>query len=86
MAGTEQQQIREHRNAKGFLNAPLLPTHLVCTQSQVRLEFPIDLLSWYIRIHVCLGAASLFSRDELENGEEMRSSSGSIYTLQTARN
>ena len=44
MAGTYQQQICQHGYAKGFLNPSLLPTHLVCPQSQVRLEFPIDLL------------------------------------------
>ena len=35
-------------------------------------------------IRVCLNAASLFSRDWLENGEEMHSSSASIDALQTA--
>jgi hypothetical protein len=44
------------------------------------------LYSRYIRIRVCLSVASLFSRDELENGEKMRSSSASIYALQTAIN
>ena len=44
MAGTDQQQIRQHRNAKGFLDPSLLPTHLVDPQSQVCLEFPLDLL------------------------------------------
>ncbi len=42
MADTDQQQIRQHCNAKGVLDPSLLPTHLVCTQSQVRLQFPID--------------------------------------------
>jgi hypothetical protein len=45
MAGTDQQQIRQYCNAKGFLDPSLLPTHWVGTPSQVRLEFPIDLLS-----------------------------------------
>src|SRR5918992_2070246 len=44
MAGTDQQQIRQHRDAKGLLDASLLCTDLVFTQSQVGLEFPIDLL------------------------------------------
>src|SRR5215471_1222617 len=54
MAGTDQQQIRQHRNAKGFLDPSLLPTYLVCPQAQVRLEFSIDLLHWppsLIRAH-----------------------------------
>src|SRR5215471_18196362 len=44
MAGTDQQQIRQYCYTKGFLDPSLLPTHLVCAQSQVSLEFPIDLL------------------------------------------
>src|SRR4029434_3338343 len=44
MAGTDQQHIRQYANTTRFLNLSLLPTHLVGTQSQVRLEFPIDLL------------------------------------------
>jgi len=44
MAGTHQQQIRQHRDAKGLLDAPLLPAHLVCTQFQGGLEFPLNLL------------------------------------------
>ena len=44
MAGTDQQQIRQYRYTKGVLDPSLLPTHLVCTQSQVSLEFPVDLL------------------------------------------
>src|SRR6516162_10262448 len=44
MAGPDQQQIRQHCYAKGFLDASFLCAHLVCTQSQVSLEFPIDLL------------------------------------------
>ena len=49
MAGTDQQQIRQYRYPKGVLDPSLLPTHLVCTQSQVRLEFPVDLLSVPLR-------------------------------------
>ena len=49
MAGTDQQQIRQHRDAKGLLDASLLCTDLVFTQSQVGLEFPIDLLSVPLR-------------------------------------
>src|SRR5262249_982019 len=45
MAGPDQQQIRQHRNAKGFLDPSLLPTHLVFTQAQVGLEFPISTVS-----------------------------------------
>ena len=44
MAGTNQQQIRQDRYPKGVLDPSLLPTPLVCTQAQVRLELPIDLL------------------------------------------
>src|SRR5262249_2842496 len=44
VAGTDQQQIRQYPYTKGFLDPSLLPTHLVCAQSQVRLEFPVDLL------------------------------------------
>ena len=44
MAGTYQQQIGQDRNAKRLLDASLFPADLVCTQSQVGLEFPIDLL------------------------------------------
>ncbi len=48
MAGTDQQQRRQYRDAKGFLDPSLLPAHLVCTQAQVRLELPIDLLNGMI--------------------------------------
>ena len=44
MAGTYQQQIGQDRNTKGLLDASLSPADLVFTQSQVGLEFPIDLL------------------------------------------
>jgi hypothetical protein len=40
--------------------------------------------SWCTCIRVCLNAASLFARDGVENGEEQRSSSASVDTLQTA--
>ena len=49
MTGTDQQQIRQHCNTKGFLDAPLLPPYLMGTQSQLGLEFPIDLLSVPLR-------------------------------------
>jgi hypothetical protein len=55
-------------------------------------NFPLNLSdfvvgrSWCRCIHVCLHAASLFSSDWRENGEEMHSSSASIYALQTAIN
>jgi hypothetical protein len=42
------------RHAKGLLNPSFLPTHLVFTQSQVRLQLPMDLLhrpSSLIRTH-----------------------------------
>jgi hypothetical protein len=42
--------------------------------------------SWYMCVRVRLNEAPLFSRDGLDNGEEMRSSSGSVYALQTAIN
>src|SRR5215831_11270060 len=51
MAGTDQQQIRQHGNAKGFLDPSLLPTHLMFAQSQVRLEFPVDLLDVIVATH-----------------------------------
>ena len=44
MAGTDQQQIRQDRYTKGVLDASFLSTYLVCPQSQVGLEFSIDLL------------------------------------------
>src|SRR5215468_2597889 len=44
MAGTDQQQIRQDRYTKGVLDASFLSPYLVCPQSQVGLEFPIDLL------------------------------------------
>src|SRR3954451_9588156 len=44
MAGTGQQQIRHYRYTKRLLDPSLFPADLVCTQSQVGLEFPIDLL------------------------------------------
>jgi hypothetical protein len=43
MAGTNQQQTRQDRYPKGVLDPSLLPTHLVGTQAQIRLELPIDL-------------------------------------------
>ncbi len=49
MAGTDQEQIGQYRYTKGFLDPSLLPTHLVCAQSQVGLEFPIDLFSVPLR-------------------------------------
>src|SRR5438105_710670 len=56
MAGTDPQQIRQHRNTKGLLDAPLLSPYLVCPQSQVGLEFPLDLLH---------GPSSLVGTDHL---------------------
>jgi hypothetical protein len=44
MAGTDQQHICQNSYAKGFFNPSLLPTHLICSQSQVSLKFPMDLL------------------------------------------
>jgi len=44
MAGTAQQHICQHGYAKGLLHPSLLPTPLVCPQSQVGLAFPIDWL------------------------------------------
>src|SRR5918912_1408298 len=43
MAGTDQEQIGQYRYTKGVLDPSLLPTHLVYAQSQIGLEFPIDL-------------------------------------------
>ena len=44
MAGTDQQQIRQNRYAKRLLDASLFPADLMFTQTQVGLQFPIDLL------------------------------------------
>src|SRR5919206_1059101 len=44
MTGTDQQQIRQYGHTKGFFDPSLLSTHLGLTQSQVGLEFSIDLL------------------------------------------
>src|ERR671935_1201071 len=44
MAGPDQQQIRQDRYTKGVLDSSCLSTYLVCPQSQVSLEFPIDVL------------------------------------------
>jgi len=49
MAGTDQQQIRQDCYTKGILDASFLSPYLVCPQSQVGLEFPIDLLSVPLR-------------------------------------
>src|SRR2546425_1359667 len=43
MARTDQQQIREHRYAKGLLNPSLVLTDLVFAQPEVRLQLAIDL-------------------------------------------
>src|SRR5438309_3073288 len=51
MARAEQQQIRQHGDAKGLLNPSLLPTSLVFTQSQVGLEFSIDVLDVIVTTH-----------------------------------
>ena len=45
MAGSDQKQVRHHRNAEGVLNSILLATDLVLTHSQVIFELPIDLLN-----------------------------------------
>jgi hypothetical protein len=42
--------------------------------------------SWHMCVRVRLNEAPIFSRDWLENGEEMHSSSASVYALQTAIN
>jgi hypothetical protein len=44
MAGPDQQQLRQHHYAKGFLNTSFLCTDLVRAQAKVRLQFPGDLL------------------------------------------
>src|SRR2546428_12271038 len=54
MARTDQQQIREHRYAKGLLNPSLVLTDLVFAQPEVRLQLAIDLFHWppsLIRTH-----------------------------------
>src|SRR5918999_789209 len=59
MAGTDQQQIRQHRKAERLLDALLLSTDLVLSQPQVRLQLPIDLLH---------GPPSLIRRHHLSRG------------------
>src|SRR5437588_1197425 len=44
MAGTDQQQIRHDRNAKGAFDTSFLCTDLVSAQPKVRLELAVDLL------------------------------------------
>ena len=44
MARTDQQQIRQHRNAERLLDTLLICTDLVLPQPEVCLQFPIDLL------------------------------------------
>jgi hypothetical protein len=44
MAGPDQQQLCQHRDAKGCLNMSFLCTDLVHVQAKVRLQFPGDLL------------------------------------------
>src|SRR5262245_50454362 len=51
MAGTDQQPIRQHRNAQGLLDALLLRTDLVLAQPQVGLQFPVDLLDVIVTTH-----------------------------------
>ena len=49
MARTDQQQIRQHRNAERLLDTLLICTDLVLPQPEVCLQFPIDLLSVPLR-------------------------------------
>src|SRR5712692_3712167 len=54
MARAEQQQIRQHRDAKGLLNPSLVLPDLVLAQPEVRLQLAIDLFHWppsLIRTH-----------------------------------
>ena len=51
---TEQKQIRQHRDAKGLLNAPFILPYLMLTHPQIRFQFAIDLLNrpaFLVRIH-----------------------------------
>src|SRR5215471_2206590 len=43
MARTDQQQIRQHRDAKGLLDPSLLPTDLGLAQPEVGLQLAVDL-------------------------------------------
>src|SRR5215468_7475315 len=43
MARTDQQQIRQHRDAKGFLDPSLFATDLVLAQPEVCLQLTVDL-------------------------------------------
>src|SRR5215467_1530536 len=43
MARTDQQQIRQDRDAKGVLDPSLVPTDLVLAQPEVRLQLTVDL-------------------------------------------
>jgi hypothetical protein len=49
MACTDQQQIRQHRYAKGLLDASLLCTDLMCSQPEVYLQLAVDLFSVPLR-------------------------------------
>ncbi len=49
MTHTDQQQVRHHGNAKGVLDSSFLSTYLVLAQTQVRLQFSVDLLSVPLR-------------------------------------
>src|SRR5437588_3617098 len=46
MARAEQQQIRQHGDAKGLLNPSLVLTDLVLAQPKVRLQLAVDLFHW----------------------------------------
>ena len=49
MACAEQQQIRQHGDAKGLLDPSLFPTDLVLAQPEVCLQLAIDLFSVPLR-------------------------------------
>src|SRR4029450_805897 len=51
VARTDQQQIGQDRDAKGLLDPCFLRADLVCAQSKVRLQLPIDLLDVIVTTH-----------------------------------
>src|SRR5439155_20049950 len=65
MAATDPQQIRQHRNTKGLLDAPLLPPYLLRPQPQVGPDFPPDLLP---RPSSLIGTDQLSQRPPVQSG------------------
>jgi hypothetical protein len=64
MARTDQQQIRQHRDAKRLLDPSLLPTDLMLAQPEVGLQLAVDL--WTVLRE---GRGDYFSYDSEAIGE-----------------